>query len=371
MLLQAVPTETLMCTTQHEATNPSTFSDMEVSCNENSEMNKYLIQIDPLDPLDPDLPREIGDTGVQFAAWGQTTNRFYTGSSDGMVKAWNIKAPQGRAFVRNVLSLAGAIISGAFSKEFSKLLIGDATGKVHLMSINDSDLEGGLIAGKFKSSSSEGNSGKSTTENGSNAEIKLQQLLQQKSCLLSKNIKRPNLVIPHKEPPPEGFEINQPKKETSKDIAQDYLDKAWLEQRPGLGVFQGKNYHETGWYDLKAHEDGDKDRPLLPEFHEDQQFVMRKKARVGFELLPQVKISDPKKHHENMKLDIDFSRMSLETKEALNKEGAEIEGDFSHTYDYELLPKTAVWSSRKKTRSESLRRKTQERIRAEMDEARE
>jgi hypothetical protein len=273
-----------------------------------------------------------------------------------MVKAWNIKAPQGRAFVRNVLSLAGAIISGAFSKEFSKLLIGDATGKVHLMSINDSDLEGGPIAGKLMNSSSEENSGKSTTENGSNAEIKLQQLLQQKSSLLSKNIKRPNVVIPHKEPPPpKGFEINQQKKQTSKDIAQDYLDKAWLEQRPGLGVFQGENYRETGWYDLKAHEDGDKDRPLLPEFHEDQQFVMRKKSRLGFELLPQVKSSNTKKHQENMKLDIDFSRMSLETKEVLNKEGAEIEGDFSHTYNYELLPKTAIWSRRKKTRSESSR----------------
>jgi hypothetical protein len=93
----------------------------------------------------------------------------------------------------------------------------------------------------------------------------------------------------------------------------------------------------------------------LPEFHEDQQFVMRKKSRLGFELLPQVKSSNTKKHQENMKLDIDFSRMSLETKEVLNKEGAEIEGDFSHTYNYELLPKTAIWSRRKKTRSESSR----------------
>jgi hypothetical protein len=259
------------------------------------------------------------------------------------VKAWDIKAPRGRAYVRNVLSLAGAIISGAFSKDFSKLLVGDATGKVHLMSINDSDLEGGPVAMGFKNSPPKEGSGKSATEKERNTEITLQQLLEQRNGLLSKSIKRPKLIIPHKEPPPpEGLEINQPRDETSAEIAKQYLKKGWLEQRGSLGVFQGANYQETGWYDLKAHEDGEKDRPLLSQFHEDQQYVMQQKASVSLDLLRQVKSSNKEKHEKNMGTDLNLTCMSRETKEALESEGVEIEGQFDHTFTYELFPETVV-----------------------------
>jgi hypothetical protein len=242
-----------------------------------------------------------------------------------------------------VLSLAGAIISGAFSKNFSKLLVGDATGKVHLMSINDSDLEGGPVAMGFKNSSPTEGSGKSATEKDRNTEITLQQLLEQRNGLLSKSIKRPKLIIPHKEPPPpEGLEFNQPRDETSAEIAKQYLNEGWLEQRGSLGVFQGAKYQETGWYDLKAHEDGDKDRPLLPQFHEDQQYVMRQKASVSLDLLRQVKSSNKEKHAKNMGIDLNLTCMSRETKEALESEGVEIEGEFDHTFTYELFPETAV-----------------------------
>ncbi|KAE9372052.1 WD40 repeat-like protein [Stipitochalara longipes BDJ] len=307
---------------------------------------------EPLDPLDPDLPREVGDTGVQFAAWGHTTNRFYTGSSDGKVKAWNIKNPPGKAFVRNVLDLAGAIISGAFSKDFSKLLIGDATGKVHLLSINDRDLEGGPIAtiksNSFGESTFGSNANASTAEKSSTTEIKLQQLLQQKNGILPRSIKRPKIIIPHKEPPhPEGHELNHVEEESAIGIAQHLLDEGWLKQEPGLGVFQGVHYGESDWFDLKAHEEGDRDKPLLPEFHNEQQFVRREQNATFFELLPQVKSSDPRKHHENMNLDLDLSRLSLETQYALKEEGLEFEGDFNHTFTYELLPRVSIMSSRK------------------------
>ena len=312
-----------------------------------------------MDPLDPDLPREIGDTGVQFAAWGQSTNRFYTGSSDGKVKAWNIKESPGRTFVRDVLSLAGAIISGAFSKDFSKLLIGDATGKVHLMSINDKDLEGGPIVTQSKSESAkEGTLGKSTMGPGNNSKIKIHQLLDQKSALLSNNIKRPKLIIPHKEPPARaGFEISLPEEQSVVDIAQGYLNEGWLTHHVGQGVYQGPNYAETQWVDRTAHEDNDPTQPLLPEFLIAQQFMVREeKGKVSFDLLPQVKSSDPKKHKKNMSLDLALSQMSLETRQSpkaewveIEGERVEIEGDFSHTFSYELLPdRNAVWRSKKK-----------------------
>lgn len=355
-----------MCTIQHEATKPFTFLSMEVSPSQILGPNRHLLQIESLDPLDPDLPREIGDVGVQFAAWGQTTNRFYTGSSDGKVKAWNIKNPPGKAFTRNVLDIGGAVISGAFSKDFSKLLVGDATGKVYLMGINDSDLEGGPLATSNSNSSKESTAGSisntSAAQEGSVTEIKLQQLLQQKNGILSRNIKRPKVVIPHKEPPPpESYELDQENNESSVDIAQRYLNEGWLEQRVGLGIYQGANYEESGWFDHTAHEDGDPERPLLPQFREEQQFDVRLNNNVEFDLLPEVKSSDPKQHAENMRLDLDLSRMSLETKKALGEERVEIEGDFAHTFSYELLPRTSIWSSSKKIRGEQSRSKIRKR----------
>ncbi|RAL61727.1 hypothetical protein DID88_002795 [Monilinia fructigena] len=88
-----------------------------------------------------DLPRELADTGVKFAAWGKTSDRFYTGASDGRVKAWDIKRPRGKALVREVLAASGGIGAGAFSPDFSKLIIGDATGKVHLLTRSENDHE--------------------------------------------------------------------------------------------------------------------------------------------------------------------------------------------------------------------------------------
>jgi hypothetical protein len=290
--------------------------------------------------------------GVQFAAWGQTTTRFYTGSSDGKVKAWNIKNPPAKAFIRNVLSLAGAVISGTFSQDFSKLLIGDATGKVHLLSINDSDLEGGLIAALKSDSSRESTS--NTMENGSVKGIKLQQLLQQKNGILSRAIKRPKVILPHKEPPPpEGYEINQEENTTSANIAQHYLNEGWLEQHARLGVYQGTNYAAAGWYDRTAHEAGNPDAPLLPQFREKQQFIRHQKNNEEFDLLPRVRSSDPTQHEENMKLDLNFAALTLDTQQALTEERVETEGDFSHTYSYEFLPNTSIWSRKNNTRSES------------------
>jgi hypothetical protein len=271
------------------------------------------------------------------------------------------------------LTLAGGIATGVFSKDFSKLIIGDATGKVYLMSPNDNDLEGGPIAAKVgKNSSREivkgatngtsGTSGMSRTGKVTLRGIPLQH------ALLPKNIRRPKLIIPHAEPPPpEGREATVVKQETSMDIAQGYLSEGWVEQHVGHGVYQGANYGETPWFRFEAHEENDATRPLLPEFLAQQQYMTRQDTtEFRLERLPRVKSSNPEKHEENMDRDLDFDKLSPETQEAFKiKKGPnqlETEGDFTNSLRFEFLPRSIIFKSgKKKTKSEASRDETQER----------
>ncbi|EPE08770.1 wd repeat-containing protein [Ophiostoma piceae UAMH 11346] len=80
------------------------------------------------------------DTGVKFVAWGQTPDRLYTGSSDGIVKVWNVRTHSNSSatpFVRNLLQCPGPVSFGAFSPNKSKLAIGDATGRVTVLAVDD------------------------------------------------------------------------------------------------------------------------------------------------------------------------------------------------------------------------------------------
>ncbi|KAI9823332.1 MAG: hypothetical protein M1832_002556 [Thelocarpon impressellum] len=87
-------------------------------------------------------PREKVDTGVRYAQWGESNDRFYTGSSDGIVKSWNIKRAAEDALVRDLVSLEGGVMCGAFSPDFSKLLLGDTSGGLSLLSVGlDEDEE--------------------------------------------------------------------------------------------------------------------------------------------------------------------------------------------------------------------------------------
>ncbi|KAI9803938.1 MAG: hypothetical protein M1833_000219 [Piccolia ochrophora] len=80
-------------------------------------------------------PREKADTGVRFAQWGDGSNRLYTGSSDGVVKAWDIRRAAEDTWVRDVVELDAGIMCGAFSPDFSKLLLGDAAGGVNVLAV--------------------------------------------------------------------------------------------------------------------------------------------------------------------------------------------------------------------------------------------
>ena len=98
---------------------------------------------DPLHRLRHDRPlvvwdhtksRDEGDTGVMMSLWGLGGSLFYTGSSDGMIKAWDIRRHPEDVLIKNVAQLGVGIQSGAFSPDGTNLLVGDADGGIHILS---------------------------------------------------------------------------------------------------------------------------------------------------------------------------------------------------------------------------------------------
>ena len=88
----------------------------------------------PLAELDHTKEREEADTGVMLSLWGPGGSLFYTGSSDGMIKAWDIRRHPIDVLVRNVANFDISIQSGAFSPDGNNLLVGDAEGGIHVLS---------------------------------------------------------------------------------------------------------------------------------------------------------------------------------------------------------------------------------------------
>ncbi|KAH7370749.1 hypothetical protein BKA65DRAFT_23864 [Rhexocercosporidium sp. MPI-PUGE-AT-0058] len=207
-----------------------------------------------LDNPDPDVPLDVGDSGVKFAAWGRSSDRFYTGGSDGVVKAWNLKAASGEIFVRNIMSISGGISTGVFNQDCSKLLIGDATGKIYFLSIDDSDIKedpkpAGPVCPPLFAVGSQ----------------------------LSRMIRRPKLVIPHLEPaPPAGYVVEAVEK-TGVEIAQEYLASSQIIRvsEPYNFVYQGPNYLQTNLFRREAHFNDDISKPLVDEIWAVQQCVIK------------------------------------------------------------------------------------------------
>ena len=232
----------------------------------------------------PDLPREVGDAGVKFASWGQSSDRFYTGSTDGKVKAWDVRAPVGKAFVRNVLEVAGGISGGAFSKDFSKLLIGDATGKVHLLRYDDSDL----------------------VELASSATLSPQSSGQARAATSTK--KRPKPIIQYND-------AVDTQEETASNLARAYLEEGQLVRYPDprVGVVQGPNYANSPFFCLEAHERSEGALPLRAEFLIKQQFIaLRPKPELQVERFPHIASSNTQRHAKNVQRDAALSQTGVE-----------------------------------------------------------
>lgn len=280
--------------------------------------------LNPLGSLDPtDLTEDVG---IRLSAWGRTCERFYTGSSDGKVKAWNVKAPKGSTFIRDVLSVSGGISAGAFSKDFSKLVIGDATGKVHLLSIDESDGE---------------------EDNRASKEI-FRGKFPQKSGVLLKGVKLPKVIIPHQEPVSDEIEA------TAEAMAQLYLNEGQLTVHPDrvIGAIQGPNYAETRLFMVEAHQDRDPTQSLVPEWQATQQEITRRpQAPPNIPVLKSVGSAPDGLHQQNLRRNLDVKQLSPGIIKALKRDRIEYVPDESYDFQYEEAPDKIIFKDRGKRKT--------------------
>jgi hypothetical protein len=241
-----------------------------------------------------------------------------------------VRAPRGEAFVRTVLSVSGGISAGAFSRDFSKLLIGDATGKVHLIEADDSDLEDDTVSGKALAPTAN-NPSVMVSKDGS-----------------GKPVRRPKVLIPHSEPlPPDGFVHGiEGQEQTAQSMAQKYIEEGQLSIHldRGIGVVQGPNYAETHFYRYEAHEDYDATKPLRPEWEARQQYHLHGQVSLlQLPRLPDVKSSNPDLHTKNKALDLDISHLPESVRESLERDGVDLEFEERHTFELEPTPRYEIF----------------------------
>lgn len=93
-----------------------------------------------LAPNEEELPyvnyREKIDAGVMLSIWGPSKGVpfLYTGSSDGVIKAWDVLRAPEDVWVKDLACLPAGVQSGALSPDGMNLLVGDAVGGVHILS---------------------------------------------------------------------------------------------------------------------------------------------------------------------------------------------------------------------------------------------
>jgi WD40 repeat protein len=90
-------------------------------------------------PLQDGVPHERTDTGIRFLSWGDNATRLYSGSSDGVVKVWDVTRSEQDTFVKDLISLESGIMAGAFSPDFSKLVLGEVNGSVNVLDVGRDD----------------------------------------------------------------------------------------------------------------------------------------------------------------------------------------------------------------------------------------
>lgn len=91
-------------------------------------------------PLQDGVPHERTDTGVRFLSWGQNARRLYSGSSDGVVKVWDVNRSQGDMFIKDLITTNSGIMSGAFSADYSKLVLGEVNGTANVLEVGRDDV---------------------------------------------------------------------------------------------------------------------------------------------------------------------------------------------------------------------------------------
>ncbi|KAK0732626.1 hypothetical protein B0T21DRAFT_369328 [Apiosordaria backusii] len=196
----------------------------------------------PIDECGGDRERE--DVGVKFMAWGTSPDRFYTGSSDGLVKVWNVRSLD-KPLVRVLLEAPAPVSCGMFSPDMSRLVVGDASGRVFVLSVDEDD-------------------------NNPPPKVELQVPgggIREISC--------PHQITRHPEPEPPAYDAQgRPlEAETGSTRGRAYLATQQLERHPDptIGVIQGRNYSATGLFRAEAHLNGDPNGPLLANWERQQQ----------------------------------------------------------------------------------------------------
>lgn len=262
-----------------------------------------------VEPLYGDRERE--DVGVKFTAWGTTLDRFYTGSSDGLVKVWNIRSIE-KPLVRTLMEAPAPISCGMFSPDKTKLVVGDASGRVFMLSVDEED----TIKPTYRT-------------------VKLPDGT-------TRTVKELLSITLHDDPPPpphdaEGAPL---KSIIAVSEGQAYLQSGQLQRHPNptIGVVQGPRYEETKLFRAEAHLDGDVTKPLLAEWEvkqKDAQAFSGRKAQGN--CLKPLKIDESlaAMHSRNAAADLNVKDLELETRMALEAEGVELEPDYDLDYEDE------------------------------------
>lgn len=246
------------------------------------------------------------DTGVKFTAWGSSLDRFYTGSSDGVVKVWNVRSEK-KVKGKVILEASAQISFGAFSPDRSRLVIGDASGRVFVLSVDEHDGK----RPKF---------------------IKLP------GALGSITRRIPTEVEHHAAPPPPLGTVIM----SGVSAARDFLAARQLRDTgdPTIGAVKDVNYASTGFFRREFHFEHDPTQELLAQ-HTVRQL---EDTKICSDVLPSktkilrqvtyspddaeetVDLEDGRRaliqrHAENCKLDLKFENLSLEIRDLLSSDG--------------------------------------------------
>lgn len=90
-------------------------------------------------PLQDGIHHERTDTGIRLLSWGDNATRLYSGSSDGVVKVWDVTRSVDDTFIKDLITTDSGIMAGAFSPDFSKLLLGEVNGAVNVLEVGRDD----------------------------------------------------------------------------------------------------------------------------------------------------------------------------------------------------------------------------------------
>ncbi|CAK7223622.1 hypothetical protein SCUCBS95973_005241 [Sporothrix curviconia] len=326
----------------------------------------------------------VEDTGVKFVAWGATADRLYTGSSDGLVKAWNIRthgASDLQPFLRNVLQCPAPVSFGVFSPSKARLAVGDASGRVFLLSVEDgmeNDDEDGPFFSEDEAADhgdhGDHDDGAASSNNINKGMAPARPGLLWRSHLAFKH--HPPEVIRHPTPPPPpapavplgGADVavdSAAAAQTGDDADADsglvraraFLSSGQIVVHPDptIGAVKGPNYAETELFCRDFHQNGLSGLPLLAQYDRQQQenrprassspSLQRALGSILPDVSPSVSFSSPTSpssssvlgtpdtqqslqrqnairhlqslHRDNLARDLDVNSLSVETRLAL------------------------------------------------------